>query len=262
MVELSRNQFAYLLAAVRASGIIGLDDPDLFPEGAKAEEEVFGGGRGELESAGWIQEVDDHPGEYQLDPFLLEMVAVIGGPEFVVAGAEQSGEVRNVRMIYIVGELAVELAPMIDGGYALGYLPDDTTVGEHMGDLFQLNGAGGATDFSLSSDTLEDLKTSAASGKVEEAARLVEGDPEDRQALSQAAAGPRSGRVVVLQTADGEVGSGRRAFLFGADDNVWIEYQPSEEADELTLTRATVSRLGGLVQSWLSELESQSQEER
>lgn len=262
MVELSSNQLAYLLATVGAKSIIGLDEPDLFPQGPQAEEKVFGGGRKELEADGWIREVADHPGEYQLDPFLLEMSAIVGAPEYVVAVANDSDGDRKMRMIYMVDQLAVELAPLPNGKYALGYVPDDSSVGEHISELFELDGAGVAGEFSVSTKALEHLKKKASAGQLDQAAEILEGDEEDRIAVTQAAAGPLNGRIVVIRASAGEIASGRRAVLFGTAGNVWLEYMPGPEESDLTLVQASSDRVDELLDRWLKQLETQSEEVR
>ena len=82
--ELTKSELAYLLAVLHATELVGVDDPSLFPTKAKARDSTYGKGRAQLEENGWLEPIPEYTDEYDLNPALLHMVAIVAAPTYVV----------------------------------------------------------------------------------------------------------------------------------------------------------------------------------
>src|SRR4030066_1653863 len=80
-LELSVPELAYLLTLVRPGGLPGVTDPRLFPETPTTQKNTYSKGRELLEAHGWVTEVADHKGEYEVNSWLFGMVATLADPE-------------------------------------------------------------------------------------------------------------------------------------------------------------------------------------
>ena len=98
-VELTSAEFAYLLATLKCSEVIGLEDPSLFPHNASVRGKTFKKGRQELETHGWITPIPDQPDEYELDALLLESMSIIASPDFMIATTHTT-EKDQTRLVF------------------------------------------------------------------------------------------------------------------------------------------------------------------
>lgn len=247
--ELSPEEFAYLLAVVHAPAVVGVDDPKLFPSDAKSEKAVFGKGRKQLEQHQWIEPLEDHEDEYSLDPGLVQMVAVVAGPEHVVAtvSAEADGDRRST-LHYLFGTRIVELWSTPEKSYLLGVVEDRAGLLSRIGEMLHIPDDSEPAEFRLPDAAFEKVAKFAENGRSDKAEELLEQAGEHAEAFFAAFAEPGSGQLYVVQPSEGQIQSGRRATIVGGR---WLVMRPSAEADELQVSSLDADRLDELLDEWL-----------
>jgi len=256
--ELEFAELAYLLGTVDASGLIGVDDPKLFPSTAKAKEATYSKGRKQLEEHGWIKPISDKPGEHNLNAGLFQLVAVAAGAEQVIATSQgDSPDDRRQVLHYLAGELIVELWATSDKRYFLASLPDRSALGQRVAELLGLAKSAQAGQITLTEATFNKLKSHAQKGQQAQAEKLLataEANGPAGKALLAALASPARGRVVVIRASAGEIAAGRRAELFGVKKGAWMAVRPDADSNELRLSPVDPATLEALVEGWLGEL--------
>lgn len=248
-VELTPQEFAYLLAVVHAPAVIGVDDPKLFPSDARAEKAVYGKGRQQLEEHKWIEPLADHEDEYWLDPGLVQLVAVVAGPEHVIATIRSGDDGdRQTTLHYLFGNRIVELWTTPEKSYLLGQVDDRQALLERIQAVLQVPEKSDGARFSLPEEAFQKAVTFAENGKSDKAEELLASAGEHAEAFFSSFTEPGGGQLFVVQPSQGEIASGRRATVIGGK---WVVVRPSAEADELDISSLDSKRLDELLSEWL-----------
>lgn len=257
-VELESSEFAYLLETLHADSVIGLEAPELFPTKQKDQEKVFNAGWDRLLANGWAKPLEDDA--FDLDSLLLEMVAVVAAPEFVVATTSNAGArgERELLLHYQGGDRLVEFAVIEDDRYALGILSDFQELGQRCAELMALEPSDKEIEFTLPASTFEKLQSASAEGAGKKISTLLDktdlnGDL--RESFEGALTGATRGQILLLQTRSGEVEHGRRAHVYGKGSSAWIAYLPSAEAEEVIIRNCQPASLEAWISSGLEELQ-------
>jgi len=256
--ELEKTELAYLLAILEASGVVGIEDPALFPVKTPERDKTYGEGRKKLESNGWLKPSADYPDEYELDVFLLEMVAIIAAPENIVAtvsnGNKKAGQMV---MHYLSNGAIVELSAQNAKGYTIGVVPDQKALQARVAEMLGVAGKRKAVRFSLDQDALNDIRSLSKKGEQEEAKALLEATQLSGPAKNSfvAAMGESEhGQIVVIRPEAGEIEAGRRSTLYGADKTAWLVSRSSSDSTELEVRNGDVAGIGKLISERLKEL--------
>jgi len=256
--QLKPPEFAYLLAMLNATAVIGLEDPALFPTKSSTRDATYGQGRQELEANGWLKPVPNHPDEYELNPILLEMVSVVATPEFVVVTSHSTGESELRQVLhYLAGDIIVDVSASAEGLYQVGAVPDRDTFHTRIAEMLNLNTARQPMQFTLDGTTFKDIQSLSQDGNPEKAEKLLDsaaGDGMDGQSLVAALAGPVSGQIVVVSAVSGQAKSGRRASVFGEQDAAWLVKRMARDSSELEITTCDLASIGILIPEWMNEL--------
>jgi hypothetical protein len=259
--QLKPSEFAYLLALLNAPNVVGLEDSALFPTKSSTRDSTYSQGREELEIAGWLKPAPDHPDEYELNPFLLEMVSVVATPEFVVDTSYSNGESEFRQVLhYVVDDSVVELSVSAEGIYQMGSVPDHETLFARIAEMLCLTTARQAQQFTLDETVFEDIQSLSKKGHSKEAVKLLDSTDLDRtngQSFIDALAGSTTGQIVVVSLDSGQVISGRRASVFGGGDSAWLVKRRERVSSELDIASCDSTSIGALINEWIDELSDQ-----
>lgn len=262
-VVLSPEEFAYLLAAVHAPFLVGVSDARLFPRSGKERKSVYEKGRLLLETHGWLKALADAPGEYEFDAGLMEMVASVADPDFVIGVLRRGPDGKYVGILdYLAGNLIVEITLDVHGGYRLGTVPERSELFRRIGLILRLTTPDVWGQFDLDEPTLKEVMSFSQNGEVERAKDLLtsrEVNPAAAESFLTALSDPTGGMVVSLRP--GRAGgseTGRKATVYGGFGTAWIVQKRARDAVELEITSCDARRLEMLVTSWLGELANSS----
>ncbi len=136
--ELGKAEFAYLLAAVGARQIIGVEAPGLFPKDGKKRDSLYRQGREDLETSGWLVPVPGRANEYDLDPVLYELVATVAWPDFLLATIRQGRGQSGLALHYLAGNTTVELAVLEGDRFRIGVVPDQDALWDRLAQMLDL----------------------------------------------------------------------------------------------------------------------------
>lgn len=258
--DLGSPEFAYLLAALHAREVIGLHAPDLFPDGAKAQDKLYRQGRADLESNGWLKPLADHDGEYELNPALFELAAVVAAPEYVVISTRTSdaGE-KEMALHYLLGDDIAELAALGKGRYRLGVVPDRKSLFKRLADMVGAANSKPAVRFDLPRKTFAKIRSAVGKNGAEKAeALLIEASPAAAKGTSilPAAADEPKCELVLLQVKEGKVQDGRRMVVLGEGKRAWLAHRPQQDSNTLTFRNGDAGSMGSLLEEWIGELAS------
>ena len=87
--KLEAAELAYLLVTVRARGLVGVEDPRLFPESQIDKDSTFATGLKLLKEHQWLKPGPN--GSLRMDDALLYLVAVAAEPEIGRASCRERG---------------------------------------------------------------------------------------------------------------------------------------------------------------------------
>jgi len=238
-VELTRTEFAYLLATLNCGEVIGLDDPSLFPQNASVRGKTFKKGRQELETNGWIIPIQDQPDEYELDDMLLEIVSIIASPDFMIA-TTHTAENEQTRLVfhYLGNEITVELAAQDEKNYRLGVLPAQESMFDRIGELIQLSPDNGTAEVRVDHTTFEKVVQHVHKGKFKDAEDLLDSfhlEEAEVKSLLSAIESTSRGGLVVVRIVSGEITDGRRLSIYGSGDVAWMAIQIDAETTDFEL---------------------------
>jgi hypothetical protein len=256
--QLKPSEFAYLLALLNAPTVIGLENPVLFPTKSSARDATFSQGREELETNGWLKPVPDHPDEFELNPFLLEMVSVVATPQFVVdtSHSTKESELRQV-LHYVADNSIVEVSAPAEGIYQVGSVPDHETLHARIAEMLCLTTAQQIMQYSLDETIFEDIQSLSQEGHPKKAEKLLDStdvNGTNGQSLIAALAGPVAGQIVVVGSHSGQALRGRRASIFGEGDSAWLVKRTERDSSELDIAKCDLTSIGTLISEWMDEL--------
>ncbi len=255
--ELTKSEFAYLLAIVHATEVVGVDDPALFPTKAKARDSTYGEGRAQLEENGWLKPIPEYTDEYDLNPALLQMVSIVAAPTHVLGTRSgEEDEDRHWMLHYVSGDQIVELWAPTKESYILAVVPDIETLQSRLGEMLQLTEASRETEFSLEEPVLEQIRALAQKGKADQAGELLVSAGVDgaSDSLIAALAGPASGQIFVVRPVQGAIEAGRRTDIYGIGDSAWRINRAEADSEEFEIATCDPGTIGDLVNKWIEEL--------
>lgn len=258
-VVLAPEEFAYLLAVVRASVLVGVNDIRLFPQDGRTRKSVYGKGKHLLEANGWLKALPEAPGEYEFDAGLMEMVASVADPDFVIGAVRRGPDGTYVGILdYLAGNLIVEITLDLRGGYRLGTVAERAELFRRIGLILRLTTPEAWAQFDLDEPVFKEIQSLSKNGDGQEAKQLLisrQVGPAAAESLVKALADPTGGMVVSLRpgrAAGSE--TGRKATVYGGFGTAWIVQKTHRDSIELEITSCDTRRLEMLVNSWLEEL--------
>jgi hypothetical protein len=246
-----------LLAIVNTSSIIGLDSAVLFPGKAASRDETYRKGRAALEAQGWLKPAPDYPGEYDLNPNLLEMISIIAAPEIVMATAHGQGTAkRRLVLHYLAGETIVELAAPEKGDFRLGLVAGFGALAARLAEMLALAGAGPAPVFSMDAESYEEFIRLLKGGKSEEAISLLDssGDNGRHDRPLDTLARPALGRMLIFAAGSEEPEIRRKAFIYGQGGQAWMASRRFPEPARVELAACNPAYLEDVLPDWLKDL--------
>jgi hypothetical protein len=232
VAELEEAEFAYLLATLHVPALIGVDSPTLFPTLPADRDAILGAGLRQLQAHGWLKP-RAQPGQYDLNPELMELAAVVAGPQYVVLTRTcQPGGYQRLILHYLAGDDIVELSTTL-GCYRLVALPSREALYQRVSDMLGVFGTPEAGQpapepFIIDEALFAEVRALAQRGALEQAAatliaRGVTGSAAAALAASVGATPEGSGQVAMVRAGDrAAVRAGRKATLYGKPDWVWL----------------------------------------
>jgi len=254
--ELGTPEFAYLLAAVQADQVIGLESRGLFPKRASDRDSTYGQGRRDLEANGWIKKAKGHEDEFELNPILFELVSVIAFPDYVLATIRQGRSQSGLALHYLAEDMTVELAAIDDDRFRIGLVPDRADLWARLADMLQLGNAKTMVRARMGRPSFKKLVDAADKGKKDKAQALLdkaEGNADKASSFIEATKAPIQGHVVLVPVLDGKPGNGRRATVLGKDKSAWIVYTTGSGGKSVGLVNGSADSLNWLLADWLDD---------
>jgi len=256
--ELDKSELAYLLAVVEASGVVGLEDPELFPVNSSERDATYGKGRKKLESNEWLKLAADHTDEYELNGILLEMVSIIADPDHVVATINNGGgKARHMLMQYLANGNIVELSAPNAQSYQVGVIPDRKALQERVAKMLEVTGKRKAVGFSLEEQALKDIGALSKKGELERAEALLAATQltgPAKKSFVAAMSEPEHGQIVIMRAEAGEIEAGRRSTVYGEAGAAWLVSRQSPDSAEMEVRNCDVASIGKLISERLEEL--------
>jgi hypothetical protein len=263
-LELSVQELAYLLTLVRASGLPGVADPRLFPETPTTQKNTYSKGREQLEANGWITEVADHPGEYEVNSYLFSMVASLAEPDAVIVTFREDRKGRRqVVLHYLAGETIVELFAASKTGYRLGLVLGIEMLQDRLAQMLEVSQAAHRGLFTLDETTFKKVRMLSEAGSQEKAGKLLTNSGLNGAAgasLLQALSAPARGQLVVARPEAGQIVAGRRTQVYGAAETAWMALRTSAGSKEVQVSACDASGLGVLVDAWVEQMTAKPQD--
>lgn len=255
--ELGTPEFAYLLAAVQAEDVLGIDTRELFPKAAKKRDKLYAQGRSDLEANGWLKPIESGTGgEYDLDAELFHLVAAIASPDFVLASLREfPPDASGFTLHYLTEDGIAELAPIGDGRFRLGVVPDRKSLVRHMADLLGLKNTKPAIKGRVPKGSFKKMAAAAKGGQTDKAQELLSAaDVGQKQAASilDGAVEPASGQIVMLP-GTGLAEGGRRATVLGQDKAAWIFFEDDSDPKSIAFVNGCEDSLDAIVTQWTEE---------
>lgn len=253
-VNISAPEFAYLLATVGVKNILGLKAPELFPESEKEQEEIYSVGFEQLVEKDWIEEKE---GTYDFDPALLEMTAIVGAPEQFLAIINHNGGEKSLLLHYLFDDRIVQLAATDEDEFSLGFVPELDQTTEHISEITGVTQAATGEEFSIPMELFGQMQRAKKSFSKKVVDNLAE-EGASSEAIGQLEIAFTSGQrseIVLASLEAGEVAHGRRAWIYGADENGWLFYLDSAQAKQVSVVNCDRSQVEDWIQSSLAELE-------
>jgi hypothetical protein len=256
--QLKSSEFAYLLAVLNASTVIGLEDPLLFPTKSSDQDATYSEGRQELEANSWMKPVRDYPDEYELNPILLEMVSIITAPEFVVDTSRSTGESEFQQVLhYLANDSIIEVSAPAEKTYQIGAVPDHESFHARIAEMLGIAASKQANQLTVNETVFKDLQSLAKKGQPERAQTLLDSSTLKKksvQSLISSLASQSSGQIVVVSADTGQVMNGRRALVFGEGDSAWLAKRKEHDSLQFDILSCDATGIGTLITDWMNEL--------
>jgi hypothetical protein len=264
VAELEEAEFAYLLATLHVPGLIGVDSPALFPTMPADRDAVLGAGLRQLQAHGWMKP-RAQPGQYDLNPELMELAAVVAGPQYVVLTRTlQPGGYQRLFLHYVAGDDIVELSTTL-GCYRLLALPSQEALYQRVSDLLGVFGTPEAGQpapepFIIDERLFVEFRALAQRGALEQAAATLTAHGVTRSAAAALAAAvgatpEGSGQVAMVRAGDrAAVTAGRKATLYGKQDWVWLVHHLEADSMRVQVQVAQSDTLAAVLRQYFDFL--------
>lgn len=239
---LETPEFAYLLATLHATSIVGVVDAELFPADQADQEATYQEGLDKLKEHGWVRPIEDAPGEqYHLNSQLLYMASVIAEPEFVVFTIRNLPETgQQVFLHYLAASDIVELSITGERQYTLLLIPDRRALLERIKELLGLPSvikAAPRMQFTIDESVFFTIQYMAEQGERDKAASTLEQHGVNGAAgeslLNALQAADSGSLMVVVRPKDGEIVAGRKATIFHLPDVLWLARRVDADSNTL-----------------------------
>jgi hypothetical protein len=258
---LETPEFAYLLATLHATSLVGVVDADLFPADKATQATTYQEGLDKLKEHGWVTPIENAPNEqYNLNSRLLYLASVVAEPEFVVFTIRSSPSGQQVFLHYLAGEDIVELTVAEEREYKLLAIPGRLAMLDRLKELLGLPEvkAAPAVEFTIDESVFFTLQDLAEHGQLEEAAALLKEHVPDGVAndslLDALQAADSGSLVVVVRPQDGEIVAGRKATVFHLPAVTWLARRVGAETNTLKVETVQAETLQTVLDNYLEYL--------
>jgi len=256
-IELSKEEFAYLLAAVEATSLIGVEDPKLFPADARSRKTIYRKGREQLEANGWLTPLEDHQDEHELNADLFHLTAAVAEASYVLGtsvGATKKG--RRWLLHYLAGEHIIELWLTQAKSYAFRVVPDRESLIERVAEVLEVDHSTNAVTLTLDEKTFKKIVNLASKGQEKQASELLETNGKVGSSIIQALSGKARAQISLVQASVGEIQVGRRASVYGTGKAPWMVWREDEESEQLNIAACDADHLSQLLSKWIEQFPS------
>ncbi|MEK7312306.1 MAG: hypothetical protein AAB382_10055 [Chloroflexota bacterium] len=260
-IELEKAEFAYLLATLHATSVVGVDDPALFPTEREARDGAYGAGFDRLQEHGWLKPAEQ-PGQLILDDLLLLMTAVVVDPAYVVFTARNSGGGNQQLLLhYLAGPEIVELSTTPDQKYRIGLVPDRAAMLQRIQEMLGLPGRAEAPrfQFNIEEQAFQAIQNLVGEGKRKQAAALLReqgvNGTKGESLLAALSATDSGGMIAVARASGGEIAAGRKVTVFRQADAVWLMQRIDATTTTLSLETVQPDTLSTVLGSYFEFLQ-------
>jgi hypothetical protein len=257
--KLEAAELAYLLVTVRAPGLVGVEDPRLFPESQTEKDATYAAGLKLLKEHGRLKPGPN--GSLRMDDALLYLVAVAAEPEFVIFTIrERAGGERQLVLHYLAGPAIVELAATPDGAFHLGMIADRPALARRIAEMLAINPATqpANVEFTIGGPIIGAVKGLVAEGKGEQAAATLKSfgvNGSNGDAMIRALQAPdTNGQFVITHLINGQVEDGRRASIFGKEGRAWMMNRVDSESTAVRVQAVGPETLTAVVEDFIRYL--------
>lgn len=260
-IVLEKTEFAYLLATLHATSIVGIDDPDIFPADTGTRDSTFATGLQSLREHGWLKPIPQQPGQFSLDDTLLLMTAVIADPQYVIFTVRHSsGDNQQILLHYLAEPDIVELSVTPEGQYRLGVVPDRLAMLRRIQEMLGLpdKSSVAPVQFTIEEQAFLTVQDLAEHGQRDQAAALlkergINGSNGD-SLLSALQAVDSGNLVVVVRPRSGEIVAGRKATVYRLKDLAWLTRRVDAETNTLKVETVQIDTLPNVLSSYIQFL--------
>ena len=258
-IVLESAEFAYLLAAVQAESVVGVEDAALFPSDKESRDTTYTRGLQSMKEHGWIKPASK-PYQFRFNDMLFLMVAVVANPDFVVRTARHTGNSeRQAIMHYMAGPDIVELVATPDRKFHLGLVPDRATLFERIEGALGLNSEVQELQISFLTEesTIDKIKDLSVKGQRENASKILGSlglGGLSVDSLLDALGTPETGELVVMKTENGQLKAGRKARLYRGKNIMWIATRMDASSTKLRVETIHADTLAAILDSFFQFL--------
>jgi hypothetical protein len=258
-ITLESAEFAFLLATVHASSVVGIEDPAIFPADQASRDAVYAAGIRSMIEHGWLKPAPG-PSQFHFNATLFQMAAVIASPDIVVFTARTSDSFgRQAIAHYLAGSDIVELIATVDGKYHLGIIPDRVTLCGRMRSELGLQDAKPPLriQFLTEESVFQRITDSARKGSRAQAAAILQSlglGGLSVDSLLAALAAKEERELSVVKVENGQAETGRRARLFRGKDIVWLVKRQDAASAKISVETMQTETLPDLFDSFVQSL--------
>ncbi len=260
-VVLEKAEFAYLLATLQATSVVGVDDPALFPTEKEARDAIYGTGFDTLKEHGWLKPAEQ-PGQLILDDLLLFMAAVVADPAYVVFTARNSGGGNQQLLLHYLAEPEiVELSATPDQKYRLGLVPDRAAMLQRIQEMLGLPEKAEAPrfQFNIEEQAFQTIQNLVGEGKRKQAAAMLRergvNGTKGESLLSALGSTEAGGIVAVTRASGGQITAGRKVTVYRQVNASWLMRRTDAAATTLSLETVQPDTLSTVLGSYFEFLQ-------
>lgn len=231
-ILLTANELATLFTLLSARQVIGIDSERLFPEESSELERLFQTGLDTLRLKGYVSGT---PPEAVPDQGLMELVATIADPEFIVFANRTEGDALVSALHYLGGDEIASLEwSNPDQAYRLGWVDDRLMLARRVLNFLKANeAAADLPPLALDEALFLGARDAARRGALEEASsqlRPVNLPANTLAGLLSALASDQGGELIVVRPRAGQIEAGRRAWVLSGPHGAWIGFRQSADS--------------------------------